>query len=275
MVATPIGNLDDLSPRAADVLRRAAAIFCEDTRVTGKLAARFGFSAPRISCHAHNEEKRVADVLGRLSAGEEVALVSDAGTPAFSDPGERIVAAAAAAGFPVVAVPGPSAAAAALSVSGLPAVPHLFLGFPPAKSGARRSFFAACRDRRETLVWFEAPHRLLASLADAAAALGDRPAVVARELTKLHEETLRGGLAALRDAVADRGTVRGECVVVARGAPARGAAGGAEAPIASLDERIERLEGSGLSAREIARRVAEETGIPSRDVYRRIVERRR
>ena len=270
VVATPIGNLDDLSPRAAAVLRRAAAIYCEDTRVTAKLASRFGLSAPRISCHAHNEETRVAEVLARLARGEEVALVSDAGTPAVSDPGERIVAAAAAAGFPVVTVPGPNAAAAALSISGLPAVPHVFLGFPPPKSGARRAFFERYRDRPETLVWFEAPHRLGAALSDAAAALGSRPAIVARELTKIHEEALRGDLSELRDRIASRGAVRGECVVVA---------GGARAPESShapdeVEARIAALEGRGMTSREIAREVARATGVPSRDVYRRVVSRK-
>ncbi|HET9795352.1 MAG TPA: 16S rRNA (cytidine(1402)-2'-O)-methyltransferase, partial [Thermoanaerobaculia bacterium] len=254
----------------AAVLRRAAAIYCEDTRVTAKLASRFGLSAPRISCHAHNEETRVAEVLARLARGEEVALVSDAGTPAVSDPGERIVAAAAAAGFPVVTVPGPNAAAAALSISGLPAVPHVFLGFPPPKSGARRAFFERYRDRPETLVWFEAPHRLAASLSDAAAALGSRPAIVARELTKIHEEALRGDLSELRDRIASRGAVRGECVVVA---------GGARAPESShapdeVDARIAALEGRGMTSREIAREVARATGVASRDVYRRVVSRK-
>jgi 16S rRNA (cytidine1402-2'-O)-methyltransferase len=271
VVATPIGNLEDLSPRAAAVLRRASAIYCEDTRVTAKLAARFALSAPRISCHAHNEGFRVAEVLERLGRGEEVALVSDAGTPAFSDPGERIVAAAAAAGFPVVAVPGPSAAAAALSISGLPAVPHVFLGFPPPRSGVRREFFARYRDRPETLVWFEAPHRLAASLSDAASALGSRPAVVARELTKVHEETVRGDLGQLRDRFAERESVRGECVVVAGGAPA---AKSAAAP-ADVDATIGAFEGRGMTAREVARAVARETGVSSREVYRRLLERKR
>jgi 16S rRNA (cytidine1402-2'-O)-methyltransferase len=271
VVATPIGNLEDLSPRAEAVLRRAAAIYCEDTRVTAKLASRFALSAPRISCHAHNEDSRIAEVLERLQRGEEVALVSDAGTPAFSDPGERIVAAAAAAGFSVLAIPGPSAAAAALSISGLPAVPHVFLGFPPARSGARRAFFGRYRERPETLVWFEAPHRLAASLSDAADALGSRPAVVARELTKVHEEALRGDLAELRERIAGRPSIRGECVVVAGGARA---AESAAAP-ADVDAKIRGLEGRDMTAREIARAVASETGVSSRDVYRRLIERKR
>jgi 16S rRNA (cytidine1402-2'-O)-methyltransferase len=270
VVATPIGNLEDLSPRAIAVLRGAAAIYCEDTRVTGKLAARFGLSAPRISCHAHNETARVAGLIERLDRGESVALVSDAGTPALSDPGQHAVAAAAAAGHAIVAVPGPSAAAAALSISGLPAVPHLFAGFPPAKSGARRAFFERLVARSETIVYFEAPHRLPASLADAAAVFGARRAVVARELTKIHEEALRGTLAEIRDRLAARGKVLGECVVVIEGA---GTAAASAAP-EDVDAAIDRLESEGLSAREISKRVARAFGLPARTVYARILRRK-
>ena len=270
VVATPIGNLEDLSPRAIAVLRRASAIYCEDTRVTGKLAARFGLSAPRISCHAHNETARVAGLLDRLERGESVALVSDAGTPALSDPGQHAVAAAATAGHAIVAVPGPSAAAAALSISGLPAVPHLFAGFPPAKPGARRAFFERLASRSETIVYFEAPHRLAASLSDAAAVFGTRRAVVARELTKIHEEALRGTLAEIRDRLAARGSVLGECVVVIEGAET------AEPPAApeDIDEAIGRLESEGLSGREISKRVARASGVPARAVYERILRRK-
>jgi 16S rRNA (cytidine1402-2'-O)-methyltransferase len=270
VVATPIGNLEDLSPRAIAVLRSASAIYCEDTRVTGKLAARFGLSAPRISCHAHNETARVAGLLERLQRGESVALVSDAGTPALSDPGQHAVAAAANAGHAVVAVPGPSAAAAALSISGLPAVPHLFAGFPPAKPGARRAFFERLAPRSETIVYFEAPHRLAASLADAAAVFGTRRAVVARELTKIHEEALRGTLADIRDRLSARGSVLGECVVVIEGA-------GTTAPSATpedIDEAIDRLESEGLSGREISKRVARASGVPARAIYERILRRK-
>jgi len=268
VVATPIGNLDDLSPRAIAVLRDAAAIYCEDTRVTGKLAARFGLSSPRLSCHAHNESQRIEEVVERIARGERVALVSDAGTPALSDPGERLVAAVAAAGLPVVAVPGANAAAAALSISGLPAVPHLFAGFPPPRRGARRTFFEAHRERSETLVYFEAPHRLLDSLADAAEILGPRKAMVGRELTKMHEECVRGTLPEIRDAMAARPSILGECVVVVEGASASGARG-------DVEEEIARREGSGKPAREIAREVSRASGVPSREVYRRLLERRK
>ena len=168
VVGTPIGNLEDLSPRARRALSEADVIFCEDTRVTAKLTARFSIPAPRISCPAPREGARVEELLERLSRGETVALVSDAGMPGMSDPGERLVAAAAEAGHVVEVVPGPSAPAAALAISGLPAVPHVFLGFLPARQGERRRALEALRSRTETLVWFEAPHRLRESLEDAA-----------------------------------------------------------------------------------------------------------
>jgi len=199
-----------------------------------------------------------------------VALVSDAGTPALSDPGQHAVAAAAQAGHAVVAVAGPSAGAAALSISGLPAVPHLFAGFPPAKPGARRAFFERIAPRTETIVYFEAPHRLAASLADAARIFGPRRAVVARELTKIHEEAVRGTLEEIRDRVAARASVLGECVVVIEGAPPAGE----EATPADVDEAIAGLERQGLSGRQISKEVARTTGIPARTIYARLLERK-
>lgn len=273
VIATPIGNLEDLSPRAISTLRGVSAIFCEDTRVTGKLSARFGFGAPRFSCHEHNEAARVGELLERLSRGEDVAYVSDAGTPGVSDPGRRLVAAVARAGYEVRVVPGPSAAVAALAVSGLPGVPHLFLGFPPARRGPRRAFFERLRDRAETLVFFEAPHRLAASLADAAETLGERAAAVGRELTKIHEEVIRGSLGELARGFAT-GPVRGECVVVVEGAlPAEKSAGGPTDD--EIDTELASLAARGLTARERAKAVARKTGAPSRDVYARILREKK
>jgi len=270
VVGTPIGNLEDLSPRAQRALSEADAIFCEDTRVTAKLAARFGIRTPRISCPAPREKARVAELLERLERGETVALVSDAGMPVLSDPGAALVTAAAAAGFPVRVVPGPSAASAALAVSGLPAVPHVFLGFLPARAGERRRFLEELAGRTETLVWFEAPHRLAESLAEAARVLGPRRACVARELTKLHEEAARGTLTELAGRFAGRGAARGEATVVVEGrgtaAPAKAAGGD------SLDVRIAAALAAGTDKRAIARELARETGLPSRRIYARAVE---
>ena len=218
MVGTPIGNLEDLSPRGQRALAEADAIFCEDTRVTAKLAARFGLRAPRVSCPGPREETRVADLLGRLARGETVALVSDAGMPALSDPGARLVDAAARAGYSVLVVPGPSAPTSALAVSGISAVPHVFVGFLPARAGERGRFLERLARRTETLVWFEAPHRLHESLAQAAEILGPRRACVARELTKLHEEAQRGTLPELAAKLPARGPGRGEITVVVEGA---------------------------------------------------------
>ena len=270
VVGTPIGNLEDLSPRAQRALSEADAIFCEDTRVTAKLAARFGIRTPRISCPAPREKARVAELLGRLERGETVALVSDAGMPLLSDPGADLVAAAAAAGFPVRVIPGPSAVSAALAVSGLPAVPHVFLGFLPARAGERRRFLEELAGRAETLVWFEAPHRLAESLADAARVLGPRRACVARELTKLYEEAARGTLPELAGRFAGRGAARGEATVVVEGRGTRAPA--KDVDDRSLDRRISEALAAGRDKREIARELARETGLPSRRIYARAVE---
>jgi 16S rRNA (cytidine1402-2'-O)-methyltransferase len=270
VVGTPIGNLEDFTPRAARALAEADAIFCEDTRVTAKLAARFQLLAPRISCPAPRERARVPDLLRRLAAGETVALVTDAGMPALSDPGRDLVAAAVREGFPVLVVPGPSAVASALAVSGLPAVPHTFLGFLPARSGERRRFLEAHRDRRETLVWFEAPHRLVESLGDAARILGPRQAALSRELTKLHEETLRGTLGELAGAFRARGAARGEITLVVEGAgDSRGSQGVGEGEV---DAAIREALAAGTTKRAAARAIAASSGRPAREIYARMIE---
>jgi len=215
VVATPIGNLDDLSPRAREALASAAVVYCEDTRRTGHLFARYGLTAPRASCHGHNEHRRVGEALERLGRGETVALVSDAGTPLVSDPGERIVAAAAAAGHRVEAIPGPSAVLAILSISGFPAVPFTFLGFPPSRRGERDRWYAGHANRGGTAVLFESPFRVVESLEALASAWGDPPVVLGRELTKLHEEVLRGRASEIARLLAARPGVKGEIVLAA------------------------------------------------------------
>lgn len=214
VVATPIGNLDDLSPRARAAFESADLIACEDTRHTGRLLAHLGIKKPLVSLHEHNERQRLPRLLADLQEGRTIALASDAGTPLLSDPGFLLVREAAAAGVRIEPIPGPAAPIVALVVSGLPPYPFSFAGFPPPKSGKRRSFYRGWADLGHTLVIFESPHRLLASLEDALAELGDRPAAIARELTKIHEEVLRGPLSELLEELKSRPSLKGEFVLV-------------------------------------------------------------
>lgn len=220
VVATPIGNLADLSPRACEALKRAAIIAAEDTRHTRALLQAMGVGTPLLSLHAHNEPQRVPELLARLAAGEDVALVSDAGTPLLSDPGFELVSRAAAAGFAVQTVPGPSAITAALAVAGLPTHRFCFEGFLPARAAERRTTLASLAHEVRTLVFFEAPHRIQATLADLAAQFGgERRAVVARELTKAHETLYRGTLGELAARAArEENFARGELTVIVHGA---------------------------------------------------------
>lgn len=224
VVSTPIGNLDDLSPRAQASLEEADLIACEDTRRTGRLMSHIGVKRRLLSVHEHNERNRVPQLLEALERGLTVALVSDAGTPLLSDPGYHVVKAAIEAGHAVEAVPGPSAPLAALVLSGLPPLPYTFVGFPPVKTGKRRRFYTEWGALDHSIVIFESPHRIVKSLRDAQEALGDRRAAVGRELTKLHEEVLRGTLSELIEILGERERVKGEIVVVLGGETASRAA---------------------------------------------------
>ncbi|HEY7214053.1 MAG TPA: 16S rRNA (cytidine(1402)-2'-O)-methyltransferase [Thermoanaerobaculia bacterium] len=219
VVATPIGNLDDLSPRARAAFESADLIACEDTRHTGRLLAHLGIRKPLVSLHEHNERQRLPRLLADLREGKTIALASDAGTPLLSDPGFLLVREAAAAGIRIEPIPGPAAPLAALVASGLPPYPFTFAGFPPPKTGKRRTFYRGWADLGHTLIFFESPHRLLASLEDALAELGDRPAAIARELTKMHEEVLRGQLSELLEDLKVRPSLKGEFVVVIGAVP--------------------------------------------------------
>ena len=233
VIATPIGNLADLSERAREALAGADVIAAEDTRHTAALLKTLGISKPLLSLHEHNEARRVPTLLARLGAGERVALVSDAGTPLLSDPGYELVRRAAAAGFSVSAIPGPSAITAALAIAGLPTDRFCFEGFLPARQGERRAALQALAHEPRTLVFFEAPHRIAASLADMAATLGaKREAVVARELTKAHETIYRGTLQELAQrAAAEANFARGEITLIVRGAAAAAGAAGVDEPL--------------------------------------------
>ncbi len=265
----PIGHAQDLTLRARDFLGRVDAIACEDTRVTAKLLTLHGIRAPLVPYHEHNAERMRPLLLERLRAGEVIALVSDAGTPLISDPGYRLVREAAAEGLPVTSLPGASAVLTALIVSGLPPNRFLFAGFLPPKGASRRAVLAELRPVPATLIWFETGPRLVASLGDAADILGDRPAAVARELTKLHEEVRRGSLRALARHYAAAGEPKGEIVVVA--APPL------PAPVADADEVEDRLNAAlqNASVREAAAMVAAATGLPRRQVYARALALKR
>ncbi|WP_426956055.1 16S rRNA (cytidine(1402)-2'-O)-methyltransferase [Muricoccus radiodurans] len=266
LVATPIGNLGDLSPRAVVTLRAADAVLCEDTRVTAPLLARHGIAAPLVALHDHNEGAETPRLIERLRAGQRLALVSDAGTPLVSDPGYRLARAAMAEGLPVSAVPGPNAAVMALTLSGLPPQPFLFVGFLPPKAAARATEIARLRAAEgaglsATMVFFEAPHRLAECLAALAEGFGDRPAAVARELTKRFEEVRRAGLPELAAHYAAH-PARGEIVVVVGPAGEAAPAGEAE-----LDSRLRAALAAGHSLRDAAALVAAATGLPRRQVY--------
>ena len=266
IVATPIGHMDDISLRALDLLASVDRIACEDTRHTRKLLDRHGIETRLLPYHEHNAEHMRPAIMARLAHGETMALVSDAGTPLISDPGYKLVRKAIASGIYVSAVPGASAALMALTLSGLPSNRFMFSGFLPPKSGARRKALGQLAAIDATLIFFESPRRLAASLADMAATLGVRDCAVAREMTKLHEEFRRGELAELAAHYAESGAPKGEVVVVV-GPPT----GAAEYSEQFIESRLTELLQS-LSVRDAAAELAAETGIARRELYARALQ---
>lgn len=279
LVATPIGNLEDVTRRALRVLAEVDVVACEDTRRTRALLEHFQIRARTLSYHEHNERERAAELAEMLERGASVAVVSDAGTPGVSDPGYRLVRAAVERGADVVPVPGPAAFVAALIASGLPTDEFYFGGFLPARAHARRRRLEAVRDLRATLVFYEAPHRIAAALADAREILGEREAAVARELTKLHEEIARGRLGELIRRFSNEGAARGEMVLLIDREVIEEAAGaGSEtatrlAP-ASVAARVAALEAEGLGPRAALKRAARELGLTRDEAYRRLTSER-
>jgi 16S rRNA (cytidine1402-2'-O)-methyltransferase len=261
LVATPIGNLGDLSPRAVEVLSNVDIVACEDTRRTGRLLSHAGISGPKLmSVRDANEAARAREIVELIRAGKDIALVSDAGTPAVSDPGYKVVAAVTGAGLEVTAVPGPSAALTALTISGLPTARFVFEGFLPRKGSERRRRLAALATEPRTAVLFEAPHRMIATLTDLNTACGgDRVVAVSRELTKLHEETWRGQL---RGAVAGVGEPRGEYVIVLGGALPTG-----PPEDDAIREALATLMENGTDRKTAVTATAAELGVPRRRVY--------
>lgn len=268
LVATPIGNLDDLSPRAAAVLAEADTIAAEDTRHSRTLLERVGSRARMRSYHDHNEDARIPELLDRVAAGETVAVVTDAGTPGLADPGFALVRAAVERGLRVEAVPGPTAALTALVLSGLPMDRFAFEGFLPRKAGPRDRRLTELAADPRTLVFYLAPHRAADELAAMATAFGERPAALARELTKRYEEVWRDTLPELAERASGE-RIRGEVTLVVAGAPAEPA----EAPDAEeLVERVRDLVASGESKRDAIARVARLTGVARRDVYQAVID---
>ncbi len=267
LVATPLGNLEDITLRALRTLREADLIACEDTRHTGRLLEHFKIDKPLLSCHEHNEPARARDIAARAAGGASIALVSDAGTPGISDPGFRVVRAALEAGVEVVPIPGPSAVVAALSASGLPTDSFLFKGFLPPRKAPRRVALRALAASRSTLVLYEAPHRILATLADLRDVMGNRRVAIAREMTKLHEEFLRGTAGSLLEELAGRPAVKGELVVLV--APDQSVP---PPPEESLAERVRQLERDGNPRMDAIKQAARERGISKREAYAQVQE---
>jgi 16S rRNA (cytidine1402-2'-O)-methyltransferase len=280
LVATPIGNLGDITLRALDVLRRVDRIACEDTRQTQKLLNHFEITTPTVSCHQHNEHQRASELIEALKAGGRIAVVSDAGMPGISDPGSWLTAEAIAAGVPVIPIPGANAALSALVASGLSTDEFHFIGFLPEKAGARRTRLeelAAEIQRNEavrTLVFYEAPHRILETLADMEAIFGSElRVVVARELTKIHEEFLRGTVADARRELAGRDRIRGEITLLVEARPlTQNESSGAPMKIA---DRVARLQAeTGVDEKEALKRLARELGLSKSEVYRELQRER-
>lgn len=270
LVGTPIGNLEDITMRALRVLREVALIAAEDTRQTRKLLTHFDIHTPLVSYHEHNQRTAGPYLIERLSAGEDVALVTDAGMPAISDPGEDLVRLALAAGIPVVPVPGPTALITALVISGLPTDRFAFEGFLPTKKKDRQERLAELKRERRTWIIYEAPHRLLGTLEDLQRELGDRPMAAARELTKIHEEVVRGTPAQLLQHFQQH-PPRGEFVLVVEGAAGGTAAEKGQAPAEDLAQAVAELERQGIDRKTAMRQVAERTGRSRREVYQAVL----
>jgi 16S rRNA (cytidine1402-2'-O)-methyltransferase len=275
LVATPIGNLEDVTRRALRVLAEADVVACEDTRHTRQLLEHFGVRARTISYHEHNERGRAEELARMLEEGADVALVSDAGTPGINDPGYRLVRACVERGLRVVPVPGPTAFVAALTASGLPTDEFYFGGFLPARTHARRQRLEAVRDLNATLIFYETPHRIAQALADAREVLGEREAAVARELTKLHEEVLRGRLSELAALFDGGDSARGEMVLVIDREVIKEEGDDAGSPSPpSVAERVAALEAEGLDPRAALKRAARDLGLSRDEAYRRLTSER-
>ncbi|MFC1859393.1 16S rRNA (cytidine(1402)-2'-O)-methyltransferase [Thermodesulfobacteriota bacterium] len=271
VVATPIGNMDDITLRALRILEKVDRIAAEDTRHTGKLLAHHQIKKRLISYHEHNEEERTAELVQRLKAGESIALVSDAGTPSVSDPGYRLIYEAIAGNIAVIPIPGVSAAITALSVSGLPTDSFTFIGFPPKKRGKRRERLERLSRENRTLVFYESPKRILAFMDEIATIMGDRFAVLGREMTKTYEEIIRGSLSEIRDRLQERPSLKGECTLLVAGPE-----DGEDDLTETIKEEIKaRLGKRGTRLSDVVKELAEKYSLPKRQVYREALKIKR
>jgi 16S rRNA (cytidine1402-2'-O)-methyltransferase len=271
LVASPIGNLEDITFRAVRTLKDCDLIACEDTRHTLKLLNHYGIEKPLISYHDHNESERSAELIGRLRHGSSVALISDAGMPLVADPGYRLVTSAVAEGISVQPIPGPSALVTALAASGLPTDSFRFAGFLPPKSGQRSNALEALKGDQATLIFYEAPHRILDTLVDVDRIMGARPVVIARELTKTHEEFLRGTAQQVLEILRARDRVKGEITLLI------GKGGKHEAPAGEavpIDEAVAAAERDGLTRMDAIKAVAKRRGLSKREVYQQVIDTR-
>ena len=271
LIATPIGNLEDITHRAVRLLGEVDVIACEDTRHTKKLLNHYGINTRTISYHEHNERERALELIERLKSGVDVAVVSDAGTPGISDPGFRLARTAIESDVRVVPIPGPSALVSALVASGLPTDEFFFGGFLPARSGARRARLAELRSLPATLIFYEGPHRIAATLRDVQEILGERQAVVARELTKMHEEIARGSLSELAAQFSSAESARGEMVLIIDSTVMPGARSPTKSSVAAL---VKEYEAQGLDHRAALKKAARELRLSRDEAYRRLVAER-
>lgn len=271
VVATPIGNLEDITYRAVRILGSVDLIAAEDTRNTARLLSHFEIHTKLISCHDHNEDVRSEYVIDMIKSGQNVALVSDAGTPLISDPGYRVVEAAASSGIKIVPVPGASSLLAALSASGLPVERFVFMGFAPRSSGKKKAFLEESAKFQFSTVYFESPHRIIDLLKDMLAIFGDRSAVLARELTKMYEEIIRGSISEIIEKLSAKDSVKGEIVLIV-GGPDENDFQAGQASELDIDQEILGLIESGIKASEVAKKISEKFKMPRQVVYSKVLD---
>ena len=263
VVATPIGNMADITFRAVQTLKEVALIAAEDTRHTKRLMEHYAIRNKMISFHEHNEKQRTGELLERLEKGDSIAIVSDAGTPTLSDPGYRLIKAVASSDIHIVPIPGPSAAVASLSVSGLPTDAYVFVGFLPRKAGKRQTLLDALVDERKTIIFYESPRRIKALIGDLIETLGDRPGVLSREMTKRHEEFIRGPLSEILHELTERRDIKGECTLVVKGAEKKDPPGAETL----REEIVKGLHRDGIRLSDLVKNIANRHGLPKKQVY--------